>query len=167
MAEALKSHVGGSIAIGINNGSKTPNSIVLTLNHTADTLGDEGYRLSVHSGAIIISANKPQGIFYGLQTFKQLLPVKANNSTVAIPAAEIIDKPRFKWRGLMLDVGRYFYSVDFIKKYLDYMAMYKLNTFHWHLTEDHGWRIEIKKYPKLTKLAPGARAHNSTGLLTR
>jgi hexosaminidase len=152
MAGTLKGLINGPITIGINNGSKAPNSIVLTLNHTADTLGDEGYKLSVNSGGIVISADKPQGIFYGLQTFKQLLPVKASNSTVAIPAADIIDKPRFKWRGLMLDVGRYFYSVDFIKKYLDYMAMYKLNTFHWHLTEDHGWRIEIKKYPKLTQV---------------
>jgi hexosaminidase len=152
MAEALKSHVGGSIAIATTNGGKVTNSIVLTLNHTADTLGDEGYKLSVYSGGIDISANKPQGIFYGLQTFKQLLPVTTIGSTVSIPAADIIDKPRFKWRGLMLDVGRYFYSVDFIKKYLDYMAMYKLNTFHWHLTEDHGWRIEIKKYPKLTQI---------------
>lgn len=152
MAGELKNHVGGMVAIATNNSGKVANSIVLTLNHTADTLGDEGYKLSVHPGGIVISANKPQGIFYGLQTFKQLLPVKANNATITIPATDIIDKPRFKWRGLMLDVGRYFYSVDFIKKYLDYMAMYKLNTFHWHLTEDHGWRIEIKKYPKLTQV---------------
>lgn len=153
MAGELKDLTGYPIAISINKGSNVPNSIVLTLNHTADTLGDEGYRLSVHSGGIVIKANKPQGIFYGLQTFKQLLPVKAGNvQTVALPFTEIVDKPRFKWRGSMLDVGRYFYSVDFIKKYLDYMAMYKLNTFHWHLTEDHGWRIEVKKYPKLTQI---------------
>ncbi|MDB5003623.1 MAG: Beta-N-acetylhexosaminidase [Mucilaginibacter sp.] len=153
MAGALKNLTGYPIAIGINKGVNMTNSIVLTLNNTADTLGDEGYRLSVHSEGIIIRGNKPQGIFYGLQTFKQLLPVKAGNTqTVSLPSTEIVDKPRFKWRGSMLDVGRYFYSVDFIKKYLDYMAMYKLNTFHWHLTEDHGWRIEIKKYLKLTQI---------------
>ncbi|WP_262886763.1 beta-N-acetylhexosaminidase [Mucilaginibacter humi] len=166
MAGELKNHVGGIVAIATNNSGKVANSIVLTLNSTADTLGDEGYKLSVHPDGIIISANKPQGIFYGLQTFKQLLPVRATGSTVTIPATNIIDKPRFKWRGLMLDVGRYFYSVDFIKKYLDYMAMYKLNTFHWHLTEDHGWRIEIKKYPKLTQVGAGAQVHSSIVRLT-
>ncbi|MES2375028.1 MAG: family 20 glycosylhydrolase [Bacteroidota bacterium] len=153
LAGTLKEATGYLIPIGTNRGATRPNSIVLKLKKEADTLGDEGYGLAVRSTGIIISGNQPQGIFYGLQTIKQLLPLKnLRTAPVSIPLTEIVDKPRFKWRGLMLDVGRYFYSVDFIKKYLDYMAMYKLNTFHWHLTEDHGWRIEIKKYPKLTAI---------------
>jgi hexosaminidase len=153
LAHTFKEATGYQIPIGTNKGVVTPNSIALKLKKETDTLGDEGYALSVRPTGITISANQPQGIFYGLQTIKQLLPLKTlHAASVSIPLTEIVDKPRFKWRGLMLDVGRYFYSVDFIKKYLDYMAMYKLNTFHWHLTEDHGWRIEIKKYPKLTQI---------------
>ena len=76
----------------------------------------------------------------------------AVHKKVSIPAVSIIDKPRFGWRGLLLDVGRYFYPVDYIKRYIDYLAMHKLNVFHWHLVEDHGWRIEIKKYPHLTEV---------------
>lgn len=130
------------------------NAIVLTLKQASDTLGIEGYNLSVNSTGIVMRAADAHGIFYAAQTLNQLLPVTANKAlkTVYVPAVEITDKPRFEWRGLMLDVGRYFYSVDFIKKYIDYLAIHKMNTFHWHLTEDHGWRIEIKKYPRLTQV---------------
>lgn len=91
------------------------------------------------------------GCFYALQTLMQLLPTQKSNS-LAIPCAEINDEPRFQWRGMHLDVCRHFYPVSFIKKYIDLIALYKMNTFHWHLTEDQGWRIEIKKYPKLTQV---------------
>jgi len=117
-----------------------------------DTLGDEGYRLSVSGKDIVIRASKGSGIFYGMQTVYQLIPAGYRGKPVSLPSLSITDKPRFGWRGLMLDVGRYFYSVDYIKKYIDYLSMHKLNVFHWHLTEDHGWRIEIKKYPRLTEV---------------
>ncbi|GGC24041.1 beta-N-acetylhexosaminidase [Parapedobacter defluvii] len=131
----------------------TTATIVLQL--VSDTLlGDEGYRLSVSEKGIIAQARKANGLFYAIQSIYQLLPVeRTTDSGVAIPAVEITDKPRFGWRGLMLDVGRYFYSVDYIKKYIDYLAMHKMNVFHWHLVEDHGWRIEIKKYPQLTDVS--------------
>jgi hexosaminidase len=121
-------------------------------------LGAEGYKLSVNPDRVILEAETPQGAFYGLQTILQLLPVEVFSPTAvekitwAMPACEIQDKPRYGYRGLMLDVGRYFMPVSFIKKYIDMLALHKMNTFHWHLTEDQGWRIEIKKYPKLTQI---------------
>jgi len=92
-----------------------------------------------------------EGVFYGLQSLKQLLPPKGNKP-IAIPAFQIVDVARFRYRGMHLDVSRHFMPVEFVKKYIDLMAQYKFNTFHWHLTDDQGWRIEIKKYPKLTEL---------------
>ncbi|MGK6350209.1 beta-N-acetylhexosaminidase [Parapedobacter sp. DT-150] len=131
-----------------------PKHNTITLQLVPDTLGDEGYRLTVGKDGIIARATKGNGLFYAIQTIYQLLPAgSADSGSAAIPAVEIVDKPRFGWRGLMLDVGRYFYSVDYIKKYIDYLAMHKMNTFHWHLVEDHGWRIEIKKYPRLTDVS--------------
>ena len=115
-------------------------------------LGDEAYLLKINNKGILVTASAPNGIFYGIQTIKQLLPVAASEKLL-IPFVDIKDQPRFAWRGLMLDVGRHFYPVSYIKEFLDNMAMYKLNTFHWHLVEDQGWRIEIKKYPKLTEMA--------------
>lgn len=118
---------------------------------TPDTLGTEGYHLSITSEGVQIEANTEAGMFYGFQSMMQLLPV-GNGEKPVVSQVEIIDKPRFTWRGLHLDVCRHFFSVEFVKKYIDQMAKYKLNRFHWHLTEDQGWRIEIKKYPQLTKI---------------
>jgi len=115
--------------------------------------GKEGYLLKVDKKGIFITAAEPNGLFYGMQTLKQLLPAEAVNGQLKIPAVDIKDEPRFAWRGNMLDVGRHFFPVSFIKKYLDILAMYKINTFHWHLTEDQGWRLEIKKYPLLTEIS--------------
>ena len=101
----------------------------------------------------MITAAAPNGLFYGMQTLKQLLPVESTNGVLEVPVVDIKDQPRFAWRGNMLDCGRHFFPISFIKKYIDILAMYKLNTFHWHLTEDQGWRIEIKKYPLLTEIS--------------
>ena len=116
-------------------------------------LGDEGYLLKVDKKGVLITAASPAGIFYGMQTLKQLIPVPSSGATLSINYCDIKDQPRFKWRGLHLDVCRHYFPVSFIKKYIDYMAMYKLNTFHWHLTEDQGWRLEIQKYPELTEIS--------------
>ena len=110
----------------------------------------EAYRLNVDANRIHVEG-ADAGAFYGMQTLIQLLPVTKQNK-LEIGSVAIDDAPRFTWRGLHLDVGRHFFSVAFVKKYLDLMAQYKLNTFHWHLTEDQGWRIEIKKYPRLTEI---------------
>ncbi|MFD1628250.1 beta-N-acetylhexosaminidase [Pseudopedobacter beijingensis] len=126
------------------------NHILLEKDQKADTLGGEGYGLKVKPEGVVISASQAHGVFYGVQSLVQLI---RNSSEGKILGVEIYDKPRFAWRGMMLDVGRYFYSTEFIKKLIDNLAVYKINTFHWHLTEDQGWRIEIKKYPELVKKA--------------
>ena len=110
---------------------------------------EEEYKLDIYSNAILLQANSHAGLFYGVQSLLQLLP--ANKPTQYLPLLSITDSPAFVWRGMHLDVARHFFPIDFIKKYLDMMAMYKMNRFHWHLTEDQGWRIEIKKYPLLTE----------------
>lgn len=118
---------------------------------------DEGYALSVSFERIIISGKTAQGIFYGIQSLRQLMPIDIEShqnkiQELTIPAVEIKDSPRFAYRGMHLDVGRHFFPVSDVKKYIDLIAMHKMNTFHWHLTEDQGWRIEIKKYPRLTEI---------------
>ncbi|MGV3538629.1 MAG: beta-N-acetylhexosaminidase, partial [Rufibacter sp.] len=157
LADQLQSATALKISVVEKAGQQNKkNAIVLTKKQVADSLGKEGYSLVVKPENIVVQAPAGGGIFYGLQSIYQLLPTQAEGSvskeTVAIPAVTIIDKPRYSWRGMMLDVGRYFYSVDYIKKFIDYMAMHKLNTFHWHLTEDHGWRMEVKKHPRLTEI---------------
>ncbi len=116
-------------------------------------LDKEGYLLKINPNSIVITASEPNGLFYGIQTLKQMLPLEAEDGKLILPAVDIKDQPRFAWRGNMLDVGRHFFPVSFIKKYIDILAMYKINTFHWHLTEDQGWRLEIKKYPLLTEIS--------------
>ncbi len=133
--------------------------IELSLNRRADkTIGDEGYTLSVTRQKIVIRANKPAGLLYGVQTLFQLLPPhiesgqREENVSWQVPLVEITDYPRVGWRGLMLDVARHFFTVDEVKQYIDNMVKYKYNMFHWHLTDDEGWRIEIKNLPKLTEV---------------
>jgi hexosaminidase len=109
------------------------------------------YNLEVRKDAILINGDNANGVFYGMQSLIQLLPVDQHVS-LPVPFVSIKDYPRFSYRGLHLDVGRHFFPVEFVKKYIDYIALHKMNTFHWHLTEDQGWRIEIKKYPKLTSV---------------
>lgn len=116
-------------------------------------IGKEDYHLSAGPNGILIEAASPGGIFYGIQTLIQLMPSTPKQlAELILPAVEIKDNPRFSWRGLQLDVSRHFMPKEFIFKYLDYMAMHKFNAFLWHLTDDQGWRIEIKKYPKLTEI---------------
>ena len=131
-------------------------AIQISLKGADASLGDEGYQLKVTPEKITIGANKPAGAFYAVQTLRQLLPADVLTVTglqkVQIPAVTISDQPRFALRGFMLDSGRHIQTVEFIKRTIDRLAYHKINTFHWHLTEDQGWRIEIKKYPKLTEI---------------
>lgn len=133
--------------------------IELLLNKITDKeIGREGYRLDVTPQKVVIKANEPAGLLYGVQTFFQLLPPqiesdkKKENVSWQIPVVEITDYPRVEWRGLMLDVSRHFFTVDEVKQFIDNMVRYKYNIFHWHLTDDEGWRIEIKSLPKLTQV---------------
>jgi hexosaminidase len=136
----------------------TKGTIRFNLLQTADPkLGEEGYTLVSGSGYITISANKEAGLFYGLQTLLQLLPASIESAVPvmenwSIPCVQITDYPRFAWRGLMLDVSRHFFTKEEVKKYIDQMVAYKYNVLHWHLTDDNGWRIEIKSLPRLTSV---------------
>jgi len=118
-----------------------------------EEIGDEGYSITVTPSSIDIKANKPHGLFYAVQSILQTLPVVRTNQVLQVPCMEVVDYPRFKWRGMMLDVSRHFFSPELVKEFIDLLAAYKMNVFHWHLVDGAGWRIEIKKYPKLTSLA--------------
>ena len=135
-------------------------TIRLSLNKKPETaLGDEGYDLTVNNTGITIKANKTAGLLYGVQTLLQLLPKEVDSRTPvkgiewSIPCVAIRDYPRFAWRGLMLDVSRHFFTVQEVKNFIDQMVKYKYNLLHFHLTDDEGWRIEIKSLPRLTMSA--------------
>lgn len=113
---------------------------------------EEGYQLNVSPTTIVIKASSAKGVFYGIQSILQTLPAIRTNAVLEVPVMQVNDYPRFKWRGMHLDVSRHFFGPEVIKEYIDLMASYKINVFHWHLVDDQGWRIEIKKYPKLTEI---------------
>lgn len=143
--------------------------ILLKRNVSVDSaLKPDGYALSVTPEGVLLSANDGAGVFYGIQTLLQLLPTEIESSIPIrrmwfIPCVEIKDSPRFAWRGLMLDVSRHFMTKQEVIDYIDLLARYKMNVFHWHLTDDQGWRIEIKSYPKLTEV--GSRRVGRTGIV--
>jgi len=133
------------------------NTILLTTKNANTHLGPEGYDLLVTTNSVVVRASTQAGLFYGCQTLLQLLPPEIFSSNVVTanwqaPCVQIEDWPRFQWRGFMLDVSRHFFNKSEVEAILDEMAFYKLNRFHWHLTDDQGWRIQIKKYPKLTQI---------------
>ena len=138
-------------------GAEVPGGIRLTTGNANTNLGPEGYELFVARDSVVIRAPTQAGLFYGVQTLFQLLPPEifssnfVSNVVWQIPCVEIEDWPRFKWRGFMLDVSRHFFPKAEVETFLDAMALHKMNVFHWHLTDDQGWRIEIKKYPDLTR----------------
>lgn len=131
-------------------GEQVTNAITLGLD--PGITNKEGYVLTTTPEGISINGQTENGVFYGIQTLRKSIPAEAKGATILIPAGEIKDEPRFSYRGMHLDVGRHFFPIEFIKKYIDLLALHNMNTFHWHLTEDQGWRIEIKKYPKLTEI---------------
>jgi hexosaminidase len=137
-------------------------NIVLRLQDANSELGKEGYTLTVTPKEVTIQAAASAGLFYGAQSFLQLLPVASKTGpqpkSWSIPCVQIEDQPRFRWRGLMLDVSRHFFTKQEVERLLDEMAWHKLNVFHWHLVDDQGWRIEIKKYPRLTEVGAWRKA---------
>lgn len=152
----LRRYTRQTLSVPLSDALHLTNVIEVTTSNANPALGPEGYELLVNADSILIRG-QPAGLFYGLQSLLQLLPQissdsRPTNAVLRIPCVHIEDQPRFKWRGLMLDVSRHFFSKDEVKQLLDAMAVYKLNTFHWHLTDDQGWRIEIKKYPRLTEV---------------
>lgn len=140
---------------GLDANPKKDADIELKLDPNAD-LPEEAYELVISPSKIFISAKSDPGLFYGLQSLRQLLPVEIEKgilpSGTRLAAMKIQDQPRFQWRGMHLDVSRHFFPKEFVKQYIDMIALHKMNVFHWHLTDDNGWRLEIKKYPKLTEI---------------
>ena len=169
IADFFSGKINHSTGYKLSTKEKSEDNYISLSVDTTLQLKEEGYILKVTPSSINITAKSPQGIFYGMQSMLQLLPAeiespsKVNNIAWAIPCIEIKDEPAFPYRGIMLDVSRHFHDVDFIKKQLDIMAMFKLNRFHWHLTNDHLWTIEIKKYPLLTEI--GSIRHNADGTI--
>lgn len=149
-AEFLSEYIKESTGIVLKKGSKAKKKITLTI--TPSITNKEGYQLTVTEKNINIAASTEAGIFYGIQTLRKSIPVVNNATAILFPAVQINDYPRFGYRGMMLDVGRHYFPVTFIKKYIDMLALHNVNKMHWHLSEDQGWRIEIKKYPKLTEI---------------
>ena len=140
-------------------GGGAPGEIRLLLGEATGVEHPEGYTLEVEEGGVELAAREPAGLFYGLQTLRQLLPPAAwgdepapAGTTWALPCLAIADRPRFSWRGMHLDVSRHFFPVDFVKQYIDLIARHKMNVFHWHLTDDNGWRLEIEAFPELTEI---------------
>ncbi|MDR3687941.1 MAG: beta-N-acetylhexosaminidase [Fimbriimonas sp.] len=169
LAEMLKEDIGPAFGFDlpiVNHGDS--DSIHLTLDKKLARLGVEGYTLRVHAHRIEISAPETAGVFYGIQTLRQLLPTesfrkdKTENVAWTVPCARIEDYPRFGWRGMHIDASRHFMPKEFILKYIDLIALHKMNVLHFHLTDDQGWRIEIKKYPKLTSVG-GWRKESMAG----
>ncbi len=161
IAEYLNEIVNPSIGFNLNlnewNNKVEDNSIIISLSNMNNDYGKEGYTLVVNKNNVMIEAAELNGLFYGIQSLRQLLPieiesqVKIENVDWKIPCVVILDDPEFSWRGLNLDCCRHFMTKEFVKRYIDLLAYHKFNTLHWHLTEDQAWRIEIKRYPELTK----------------
>ena len=157
-ADIINSASGLNIEVSATKKKKPPRKgILLSLEENPD-MNAEGYHLLIDPGYIIINGKTPNGLFYGIQTLRQMLPPEIELEEVikgikwTAPAVEIEDEPMYSYRGLMLDVGRHFFPKEDVKRFIDIMALHKFNYFHWHLTEDQGWRIEIKKYPELTEI---------------
>ncbi|MBN2560275.1 MAG: family 20 glycosylhydrolase [Phycisphaerae bacterium] len=158
LATWVEAQTGHRLPVGPSSGgSIAPQTILLTTDNADESLGMEGYQLVVEPAGIVLRASSAAGLFYASQTLRQMLPstplaTQGTGNDVSIPAMRIRDRPRFQWRGLLLDCSRHFMTKEFVKRYIDLLAFHKLNVLHWHLTDDQGWRIEIKKYPKLTEV---------------
>jgi hexosaminidase len=145
-------HTSRALSLKVTEQKSTPavrDAIAFRLDPAASAL-PESYHIEVSAREIVVSSREPRGLFYGAVTLWQLCTAATDSGAIRIPAMQIEDAPRFRWRGLMLDSARHFQSPEFILRYLDWMALHKLNVLSWHLTDDQGWRLEIKKYPRLT-----------------
>lgn len=150
LKENIKQITGLDLKIG--NVSNAVSKIQFRLLHVNSAYwSNEKYKLTITENNITIEHGSNLGLLNGIHTLLQIIPVE-NNTVIKLPCLQIDDEPKYAWRGMHLDCARHFFPVSFVKKYIDYLAMYKFNTFHWHLTDDQGWRIEIKKYPKLTEV---------------
>jgi hexosaminidase len=171
LAALLRVPTGLRLPVTPSNAAAPQGAIALRLGGPA-SLGSEGYELTVSADSVRITANAPAGLFHGVQTVRQLLPAAIESqlnqgrraaAVWTIPAGQITDRPRFAWRGAMLDVARHFFTVDEVKQYIDVLAMYKMNIFHLHLGDDQGWRIQIDSRPKLTEIGGSTEVGGGPG----
>ncbi len=162
IANILSSNMGQAEIHAVDRGEdQSPGNIHLRLN--GDTsLGEEGYELIITTDSAQLNASCPAGLFYGVQTIRQLLPIRSTDD-MSLPAISLRDTPRFEWRGAMLDVARHFFGVEDVKSYIDLISHYKINRLHLHLTDDQGWRIEIKSWPRLTKVGGSTQVGGGSG----
>ena len=158
LADTIEQHTKLQLAVVDDNQSS--GNIHLTLNNDTN-LGVEGYELMIQTDSIHLTANRPAGLFYGIQTLRQI--ISAHQSTLSLPAVSITDSPRFSWRGAMLDVARHFFCIEDVKRYIDLISHYKMNRLHLHLTDDQGWRIEIKSWPQLTEIGAQTQVNGGGG----
>ena len=156
LADKLNPSTGLGLDVKVSKETPTPGNILLALTENEPELGDEGYELTITNELIKLTANKPAGLFHGIQTIRQLLPARVESTSSErgpwkIATGTIRDYPVYAYRGAMLDVARHFFEVDEVKNYIDQLAYYKMNVLHLHLADDQGWRIEIKSWPRLTE----------------
>ncbi len=161
LSEYIKQITGLKLKYEPADGSNYDNNIVISVDPEGSMESDEGYMVSVGKEGVAVVGKSPAGVFYGIQTLRKSLPI-GKFGTVELPNVSIIDSPLFAYRGMHLDVSRHFFDKEFIKRYIDIIALHNINTFHWHLTDDQGWRVEIKKYPKLTEIG-SMRSHTVVG----
>ena len=152
LAEYINQSTGHTLTLKQLKGTEQSASHAITLTLDASMPNDEGYRLTTDAQGVRLCARTPRGIFYGIQTLRKSMPASAQGATILLPSGQVEDQPRFAYRGMHLDVCRHFFPLSFVKKYIDLLALHNMNTLHWHLTDDQGWRLEIKKYPRLTEV---------------
>ncbi len=160
LSEYLKQSTGKTLTTAVQSEKMSANSISLAIDPAIEA--EEGYRIVVGKEQVTVSGKTPNGVFYGIQMLRKAIPAVAKGAEIVLPAAKINDQPRFGYRGMHLDVCRHFFPVEFIKEYIDLLALHNMNRFHWHLSDDQGWRVEIKKYPKLTEVG-SQRKHTVVG----
>lgn len=152
LAEYINQSTGHTPTLKQLEGTEQGGSHAITLTLDASMPNNEGYRLTTDAQGVRLCARTPRGIFYGIQTLRKSMPASAQGATILLPSGQVEDQPRFAYRGMHLDVCRHFFPLSFVKKYIDLLALHNMNTLHWHLTDDQGWRLEIKKYPRLTEV---------------
>jgi hexosaminidase len=168
LAEALRPATGFRLPVTAVRGGATDGDIALVLRPADRALGAEGYRLTVDTRSVTLAARTPAGLFYGVQTLRQLLPPAIESARPGrgpwhVPVVTIHDRPRFAWRGMMLDLGRHFFGVAEIERLIDLLALYKLNRLHLHLTDDQGWRLAIRSRPRLTRVGSSTAVGGGRG----
>ena len=151
-AEFLASYIKEVAGTQVKVSSETAASNCIMLETDTTLTNKEGYEMDINADRVIIKGGSEAAVFYGIQTLHKALPITNGQTLASLPAGTINDWPEFSYRGFLVDVGRHFFSVDYLKEVIDMLALHNINYFHWHLTEDQGWRIEIKKYPKLTEI---------------